>query len=570
MPDWLVEALEGFLEFWQGVFAGIRDGLISFLVEMDWIHLSSMSWNTGKPLATEFLALAYIGYGLVIVVGGFLVMSHETIQTRYTVREIAPRLVAGLLLAGLSAMLVQQAMEVNNSIVDGFSTIAVEANSSGVLHLEGLPKWLDPDAWENAEWDYLNCVAEKGEDSCESEKPNVMVDILWILLTIICLLVLIFTAFIRNIAFFFVIVCAPVALACHGLPVTEWAATLWWRMLGACMASSIGQAALVWVWVKMTYGFYWGHLFHIQVVDLYLLVIVWMMWKVHQQAFRIARGRPLQIPGSRLAQALVMSKALDMMGGRSRNRSNKDADKRRSPEKPKPEAPANRFPDLPPEPEAFKDWAAFRGDVDTRRDQVPSRSASPADTAASPLDDGAPVSVDGQPAVGGSTAPDGPAGAQPPRPNPRSQAPASPMDDAAPEADATRANATPTADPLAAVPDGTLLERPEPVPPAVHVRTDEVVPLAERRTEATEANRRRDAETAAEAAKARAKAAQEHAELRRKASAAMARMAASPGSRPNEIPAAGPSHHAPPPQPGTAPGSGPAPGSAKRPEGGER
>jgi len=557
MPDWLVEALEGFLEFWQGVFADIRSGLISFLVEMDWIHLSNLSWVTGQPLATEFLALAYVGYGLVIVVGGFIVMAHESIQTRYTIREIAPRLVAGLLLAGLSATLVQQAMEVNNSIVDGFSTIAHDAGGSGVAHLEDFPGKLGPDAWWNAEADYLDCVEEEGEDSDSCEKPNVTVDILWILLTSICLLVLIFTAFIRNIAFFFVVVCAPVALACHGLPVTEWAATLWWRMLGACMASSIGQAALVWVWVKMTYGFYWGHLFHIQVVDLYLLVIVWMMWKVHQQAFRIARGRPLQIPGSRLAQALVMSKAMDMMGGRNRSK----GDPRKDEKKPKPNGPADKYPDLPPEPAGFNDWAGFRSDVDTRQTQPPSptRSLPPSDGPLSPLGDASPVSVDASPTAGGQAAPYGPGEGSPARPNPRLGAPVAPMDDAAPSDDATAA-ATRTnwaKDPLTAVPDGTLLPPKTPDPVAVTVRPDEVESLRSRRNEAELDHWVQGSEQAEREAEARAEAQQRQTELRRKARAAMARMAAAPAS-PVRTAGAGPDQL--PPQPSAAP----------KPTGGER
>lgn len=518
MPDWLIEALEGFLEWVQGIFEDIRTGLIRFMTEMDWVHLSDLSWSTGKPLAAEFMVLAYVGYGLVIVVGGFIVMSHETIQTRYTVREIAPRLVAGLLLAGLSAILVQQAMEVNNSVVDGFSVIAVEANWSGVAYLEDFPQWLDPDAWENAESRYLKCVAESGEESCE--KPNITVDILWILLTVICLLVLIFTAFIRNIAFFFVVVCAPVALACHGLPVTEWAARLWWRMLGACMASSIGQAALVWVYVKMTDTFYWGRLFHIQVVHLYLLVIVWMMWKIHQQAFLIARGRPLQIPGSRLAQALVMSKLMDSVN-RSGKRSNN-----KGPQQPKPNQPKDRFPDLPPEPEGFKDWAQFRQGADEKAANT-RPSAESAKTPVSPLSDAAPVRVDGQPNVGGSTAPYGPAETEARRPNPRLGPPASPMDDAAPPGggEPIPPNSRAADDRLADVPDGALLPPKTSEPAAVTVRPEEAERLRERRAAAEQTHREYEADRTQQEAESRAEAEQRQAELRRKAAAAMTRMA---------------------------------------------
>ncbi|MCC3762567.1 hypothetical protein K3N28_05725 [Glycomyces sp. TRM65418] len=556
MPEWLVEAMDGLLEWIRSLLEAMRDGLRDVLTEMDWIHLSSLSWDSGKPLAEEFLILAVAGYTLVVVVGGVLVMSHETLQTRYTIREIAPRLVVGLLLAGISAVIVQQAMAAANEVVDGFSVVATDPSLAPITQLEEFPSQLTMSGWSEAGFEYEDCVADNGEAACE--KPNLLAEILWILATAACLLVLLFTAIVRNIAFFFVVVCAPIALACHGLPVTEWASRLWWRMLGACMASAIGQAALVWVWVKMTGGFYWGHFFHIPVTELYLLVIVWMMWVVHKQSFRIVRGRPVSIPGSRLLGAFVMSKALGNHG-RSRKRSKPDPDKQpdRSPGK-RDEAGGSKF-DLPPEPPGFNEWADFRNTADARNPQP--RPPTGGNASVSPLDDAAPVSVDGNPVVGGSSAPYAPDGDRPPRPNSRAGTLASPLDDAQPEA--TAAVATPVAPagsgsdrPLASVPDGALIDRHEP-PPVVRVRTDQVVPLAQRREAATAANRDRTAAEAAEAAKAqataRAKAEQEQAERRRAAKAAMARMAATGRPATHEVPAAQDHHAFPPPKPAAKP-----------------
>ncbi len=144
-----------------------------------------------------------------------------------------------------------------------------------------------------------------------------------IIISIVCLLVLVVTWVMRFIALFMVVGLAPIALACHGLPITEQFAHLWWRMLGACMASSIGQAGLIWMWHDLRelfldhednllgYSFITGHA--------YFVVLVWMMWKVHTESFRIARGRPTRVPGSRLLAAFVMSKFADR-GGRKPKR----------------------------------------------------------------------------------------------------------------------------------------------------------------------------------------------------------------------------------------------------------
>ncbi len=42
------------------------------------------------------LAVADACYVLLVLVGGIVVMSHETVQTSYSVKEIAPRIVLGL------------------------------------------------------------------------------------------------------------------------------------------------------------------------------------------------------------------------------------------------------------------------------------------------------------------------------------------------------------------------------------------------------------------------------------------------------------------------------------------
>ncbi|MEU6858483.1 hypothetical protein AB0B28_06380 [Glycomyces sp. NPDC046736] len=563
MPDWLDEALDGLLEWFRELLATVRIGVRETLTRIEWIHLADLSWDAGVPLADEFLVLAYIGYALVIVVGGFLVMSHETLQTRYTIREIAPRLVVGMLLAGLSAVLVQEAMDATNGVVDGFSSVSIEANSTGVAELEQFPEELTTDWWTDQMFEYEDCTARAAagelDDGEVCEEPNLLVEILWIIATIICLLVLLFCAIVRNIAFFFVVVCAPIALACHGLPVTEWAARLWWRMLGACMASAIGQAALVWIWVKMTDTRFWGRLFHLHVTDLYLLVIVWMMWKVHQQAFLIARGRPLSVPGSRFLGALVMSRVL-YGSGQSRPRTIAVGDspwgrrmeppwRRRRGGADAEQDPPDRFPDLPPDPEGFGPWADFRTETDARREQSPASSRPD-----SPLGDAAPTRAAGGGPVrvhpvrysdgGHRAAPEGPQ---------TGASPDSPLSDAGP--DPTR-----EAVPIAGIPNGMLLRVRDPeAVPAVRVRTDEVVPLAERRTEATGANREREADAMAAADRAQAQALQEQAELRQRAQAAMRRMADAGGEADvHDVPAAREEHAFPPPRPNP------------RPEGGER
>ena len=58
---------------------------------------------------TTSLAIADSAYVLLVVIGALIVMGHETLQTSYSAKDIAPRLVTGFLAANLSLVLISQA-----------------------------------------------------------------------------------------------------------------------------------------------------------------------------------------------------------------------------------------------------------------------------------------------------------------------------------------------------------------------------------------------------------------------------------------------------------------------------
>ena len=65
---------------------------------------------------TTSLAIADSAYVLLVVIGGVIVMGHETLQTSYSAKDIAPRLVTGFLTANLSLVLISQATTVANAL----------------------------------------------------------------------------------------------------------------------------------------------------------------------------------------------------------------------------------------------------------------------------------------------------------------------------------------------------------------------------------------------------------------------------------------------------------------------
>ncbi|SDK52551.1 hypothetical protein SAMN05216298_0405 [Glycomyces sambucus] len=314
------QILDGMIDWLADRAIVFRRSISDALSEANWVLLSEDFTDWGLELRGHFVAIVYASYALLIVVGGLILMAHETLQTRYTARELAPRLIVGFLLAGCSFVIVLQALDANYDIASAFL-------ESDIYYIEDQPE-------SNALWE-LRATRDLG-----SETPSIDVmlfDLLWVVLTIVCLLLLFLVSIMRNIVWFFLVALSPIALACHALPVTEWAAQLWWRMFGACMASSIGQAVLIWVWNSLLWpegrdgsGRYFGHIGHIGVHSLYLVVVIWMMWQIHQNAFRIARGRPLRVPGSRFVTGAATALAVGAVTGRFRKRGGR----------PEPKAPA--------------------------------------------------------------------------------------------------------------------------------------------------------------------------------------------------------------------------------------
>ena len=62
------------------------------------------------------LAIADSAYVLLVIIGGVIVMGHETLQTSYSAKDIAPRLVTGFLAANLSLVLISQATTIANAL----------------------------------------------------------------------------------------------------------------------------------------------------------------------------------------------------------------------------------------------------------------------------------------------------------------------------------------------------------------------------------------------------------------------------------------------------------------------
>jgi hypothetical protein len=152
---------------------------------------------------------------LLVLAGGVLVIGHETVQTSYSAKEIAPRLVLGFVAANSSLLLAGQGIALANAL-------------SRALLGQGV----DPDHVS----DQINQLALAPLDGGGI--------FLVLLVGVVAVLALIIVAtYVVRVALVIILVAgAPLALACHALPATEGLALGWWRAMAACLGVQVGQA----------------------------------------------------------------------------------------------------------------------------------------------------------------------------------------------------------------------------------------------------------------------------------------------------------------------------------------
>ena len=167
---------------------------------------------------TTSLAIADSACVLLAVIGAVIVMSHETLQTSYSAKDIAPRLVTGFLAANLSLVLISQAITAANALSAALSGSGVTPSTAASALLGTLTAPLSGGGV------FLALLALAGA---------------------VLALVLVVVYVLRLMALVLLTAAAPLALAAYALPQTAWAARWWCRALTACLAIQVAQALVL-------------------------------------------------------------------------------------------------------------------------------------------------------------------------------------------------------------------------------------------------------------------------------------------------------------------------------------
>lgn len=207
---------------------------------------------------------------LLVTIGGVIVMTHETLQTSYGVKEIAPRLVVAMLAANLSLLLVGYGIQLTNALA-----VALLGGGIDPQHVRATLRTLALGPLQaGSALGFLSLLA---------------------LVLVVMAVGLVATYVVRVALLITLTAAAPLALVCHALPKLDGLAQLWWRAVAGCFGIQLGQALVLAMAVRVFFeadrarvlGLGGGHLVDLVVVG----CLLWMLLRLPVWVSRLVFGR---------------------------------------------------------------------------------------------------------------------------------------------------------------------------------------------------------------------------------------------------------------------------------------
>jgi hypothetical protein len=176
---------------------------------------------------TESWHILLTAYVILVLLAGMILMAYQTLQARYTVKDLAPRLVVGFLAGTLSLFVATKGIQITNAV------------SRAVMGEQ-----VDPTTMTRGLITMVQGSLHGG---------GLFVALLGVGL-LVMLLVLLVTFIVRVILTILLIAAAPIALMFHALPHTEGIAYGWWKGYGGVLVIQVGQSLTLVVGLKIFFA----------------------------------------------------------------------------------------------------------------------------------------------------------------------------------------------------------------------------------------------------------------------------------------------------------------------------
>ncbi|MEV4076644.1 conjugal transfer protein TrbL family protein [Nonomuraea fuscirosea] len=170
--------------------------------------------------------IANSGFILLATIGAIAAMGHGTVQTRYAIKEVLPRLLVAALAANTSFTICAKIIELANAL----SAALLGQNFDGRRALTTLQSMILPPAQDESFYILLALVA-------------------------VILMILLLIAFVMRAAMvLLLVVAAPLALACLALPYTDGLARFWWRAFTGLLIAQVAQSLTLVMTVRIFFN----------------------------------------------------------------------------------------------------------------------------------------------------------------------------------------------------------------------------------------------------------------------------------------------------------------------------
>jgi hypothetical protein len=217
MVAWMLEQL---IEWLTGMTLGFLDFALQLLTNLVWYVPDVTVLPAVRSVWGQNMTIVNTVYILAVVAAGVVAMTYETVQVRYGVKELAPRLVLGALAANFSFALLGLVLRLADALVQAIA---------------GAPLGDDT----------TRAVVELHVTSALASPSNAVLSLVMALLAVVLLIVLVAQWYVRLAILVVLAMVAPLALACYALPGLEQAAGLWWRTLFGTLGTQGLQALMI-------------------------------------------------------------------------------------------------------------------------------------------------------------------------------------------------------------------------------------------------------------------------------------------------------------------------------------
>lgn len=280
------------------MFAGLVEAALAPILELIGRTVLSTPTIASLPgigeLWNHSFELVVAVYGLLILVGGIVVMGHQSVQTRYSIKEIGPRIPLAFLASTLSLFFADKMILLANAL------------TLGVLGGGVAPSLGDT-------------FAEAFQGITSGGLFLILVALVLVVVGAALLVVYVFRVAITVI----LVVSGPFFLACHALPHTDPLAVWWWRAISATLSIQVTQALVLMAGVRTflsggaTLFGSTGSALGMLIASIALFYILFRIPSWLLAAVRVGTGRSL-LGG--LARAYVAARAFGMIAPRGGGR----------------------------------------------------------------------------------------------------------------------------------------------------------------------------------------------------------------------------------------------------------